>query len=261
MKLERDLIRQWSNLVAILAAFGANILANINPIDNLSIGEISNTFFGEVLIIPANYAFAIWGLIYLGLISLAVYQALPAKKNDSRLRKMGYFLAIASIAQIIWIYLFQSQLFVLSLVAMAIILLSLIALYLRLEIAKDPISRSEKWLVNFPISIYLAWISVATIVNAASVLDNIGWNGWGISPLLWTIAMMLVATVLAAIIAVKRYDLAYAGVLIWALVAIAVRHIDIFVLAGTAAGLAIVLIILLGVRWSRSWQVYPSNVR
>ncbi|MCU0535710.1 MAG: tryptophan-rich sensory protein [Hydrococcus sp. Prado102] len=260
MKFDRDSLRQWSNLVAIITAFGANILANINPINNLSIGDISNTFFREVLIIPANYAFAIWGLIYLGLISLAIYQALPAQKNNSRLRKMGYFLAIASLAQIIWIYLFQSQLFVLSLVAMIVILLSLIALYLRLEIAIHPVSRREKWLVNFPVSIYLAWISVATIVNAASVLDNIGWNGWGISPLLWTIAMMLVATALAAIIAVWRNDLAYAGVVIWALVAIAVRHIDIFALAGTAAGLAIILILLLGIRWSRFWQVSHSNV-
>jgi hypothetical protein len=260
MKVDRDAIRQWSNLVAILTAFGANILANINPINNLSIGEISNTFFKEVLIIPANYAFAIWGLIYLGLISLAVYQALPAQKDRPRLRKMGYFLAIASLAQIIWIYLFQSQLFVWSLVAMAIILLSLIALYLRLEIAIHPISRPEKWLVNFPVSIYLAWISVATIVNSASVLYNIGWDGWGISPLLWTIAMMLVATVLAVIIAVRRYDLAYAGVVVWALVAIAIRHIDIFALAGTAAGLAIVLILLLGIRWSSFWRVSHSNV-
>lgn len=143
---------------------------------------------------------------------------------------------------------------------MGVILLSLVTLYLRLEIAIHPISRREKWLVNFPISIYFAWISVATIVNAASVLYHIDWNGWGMSPLWWTIAMMLVATVLAAIIAVWRYDLAYAGVVVWALVAIAIRHWDIPTLAGTAAGLAIVLILFLGVRWSSFWPISRHNI-
>ncbi len=58
-------LRQWANLMAIIAAFGINVLANLAPFNGLTIGEISNTVFRDVKIIPANYAFAIWGLIYL----------------------------------------------------------------------------------------------------------------------------------------------------------------------------------------------------
>lgn len=67
--LDRDKLRQFLNLAAILAAFGMNVWANVAPLNGLTIGAISNTFFREVLIVPANYAFAIWGLIYLGLLS------------------------------------------------------------------------------------------------------------------------------------------------------------------------------------------------
>ena len=122
------------------------------------------------MIIPANYAFAIWGVIYLGLISLGIYQVLPPQKTNPRLQKMGYYLAIASFSQILWVYLFQSQWFSLSVVAMLAILISLILAYLDLEINLKRLSFSQRWLVNFPISIYFAWISVATMSNAEEML-------------------------------------------------------------------------------------------
>jgi hypothetical protein len=252
MQFDRDLVRQWSNLVVIIAAFATNVFANVRPINGLSIGDISNNFFKEVPIIPANYAFAIWGLIYLGLIGLAIYQALPANKNNPRLRRLGYWLVIASLAQIIWIFLFQSQLFAFSVIAILAILLPLILLYLRLEIGQESVWGAQKWLVNIPVSIYLAWISVATIVNVASTLYYWGWNGWGISYSFWTIAMMLVATILAAIAIVRRNELAFPAVFIWALIAIAVRNFNNSLLAISAAGFAIFLLFLLTTRKARS---------
>jgi hypothetical protein len=243
MKIDRNIVRQWINLTAIFAAFGINVLANIVPINGLSIGEISQNFFGEVLIIPANYAFAIWGLIYLGLISLAVYQALPVNKDNPELRKMGYFLAISSLAQIIWVVFFQYRLFALSVVAMVFILLPLIALYLRLEIALKPVSFQMKWFINFPISIYFGWISVATIVNVACALYFTGWNGWVINPVVWTVIMMVIGTILAIIVNLQRKDETYAGVFVWALVAITIRHLDIPIIAGTGGTLAVILVL------------------
>lgn len=243
INLDRDAIRQVVNLTAILAAFIANILANINPLNGLTVGEISNTVFNDVLIIPASYAFAIWGLIYLGLISLAIYQALPANKYHPYFRRMGYLLAASSFIQIVWLILFQYQFFWLSVIAMIFILLPLIVLYLRLEIGLVAVSPSIKWLVDFPISIYFSWISVATIVNIASALYIINWQRWNLSPITWTVAMMAAATILAAIIGWQRRDAVYVGVFVWALVAIAIRHQEQIVIAGTAAGLVILLII------------------
>ena len=245
MKVNQDWLRQWVNFLAILAAFGTNVWANVAPLNGLSIGEISRTFFSNVLIIPANYAFAIWGLIYLGLISLAIYQVLPNQQTLPRLRQMGYYLAISSLCQIIWVFLFQSRWFALSVIAMVGILVPLIALYLRLGINLTTLTSPQRWLVNFPISIYFAWISVATIVNVASALDAADWSGWGISPEVWTGIMMVIGTIIAVIVTWQRRDGIYGGVFVWALVAIALRqeNTTLAAMAGVLAGCLLVLIL------------------
>ena len=245
MKLDRDILRQVINLIAILAAFGTNVAANINPLNGLNIGEISNTLFKDVLITPANYAFAIWGLIYLGLFSFAIYQALPSQRQNSNLRQIGYLLVGSSVAQIVWVFCFLSRWFLLSLVAMLAILLPLIIIYQRLEIGKKRISRSDKWFMQIPLTIYLAWISVATIVNTAIAFYHLGWNGWGISPQIWSAIALILAGAIAARISIIRADTAFVLVYLWALVAIAVRHLDKLIISGTAGGLAFVILLLL----------------
>lgn len=239
----RDLWRQLVTLAAIFGVFVINVVSNVFPLNGLSIGEISNTLFKNVLVIPANYAFAIWGLIYLGLFAFGVYQVLPAQRHDPDLRKTDYLLVIACVAQSIWVYLFLSRLFALSVIAMLLILLPLIAVYVQLEIGNKRVTRLKKWCIHFPISIYLGWISVATIVNVACALDFHGWNGWGISAVIWTLIMLFIATAVAAVIVIQRRDIAYTGVILWALVAIAFKHSDNSMLRNGALVLAVVLIL------------------
>lgn len=217
-------VRQWANITAILAAFGINVLANIAPFNGLTIGEISNTIFRNVKIIPANYAFAIWGLIYVGLFAFAGYQGLPQNRENPRLQKLGFSIVLACIAQIVWVFLFQYQMFFLSLGAMLAILNSLIVGYLRLNIGKVKVAKKERWCVDIPISIYFGWITVATIVNVALVLENWQWTGGGISPELWTAILLIIAGTLAAILIIERDEIAYPFVIMWALCAIAVRQ-------------------------------------
>lgn len=237
--------QSWINLILILAAFIMNIWANLAPLTGLSIGEISRQYFSEVLIIPANYAFAIWGLIYLGLICLGIYGILPKNQDHPLFKNMGYLLAISSFVQIIWVFLFQFRFFALSVLAMIGILIPLIILYQKLEINLMPISLSERWLINYPISLYLGWISVATIINIASALNNINWKGAGISPLIWTIILLTLSSVLAIFLRIKRNDRVYPGVVIWALGAIAVKHWEQNSLALVSLGLGVILGIVL----------------
>ncbi|OUL35716.1 hypothetical protein BV372_09940 [Nostoc sp. T09] len=250
----RDFLRQLATLAAIISAFVVNVISNVFPLNGLSIGEISNTLFKNVLVIPANYAFAIWGLIYLGLFAFGIYQFLPSQKDDSDLRNTGYLLVIASIAQSIWVYLFLSRLFALSVVAMLLILLPLISVYLRLDIGNKPVTRQKKWCIYRPISIYLSWISVATIVNVASALYSQGWNGWGISAEVWTVILLLVATAIAVAIVIQRRDIAYAGVTVWAILAIAIKHWNNPILRNTALALVIVLVLIAIIKNSRTQQ-------
>ncbi len=215
-----------ATLLAIIATLSVNILSNFFPPQGLNIGEIANTILQGVQITPANYAFDIWGLIYLGLIAYGIYQLRPTQRANPTIRRVDLLLIIACIAQIAWVYLFTLRLFWLSVVAMLAILLPLIGAYLQLGIGKERSSRSLKWLAHMPFSIYLGWISVATIVNIASALYVWGWNGWGISAEGWTVIMLIVGAAIAAIVAIQRADIAFTLVFIWAYVAIAIRQLD-----------------------------------
>ncbi|MDY6936659.1 MAG: tryptophan-rich sensory protein [Cyanobacteriota bacterium] len=251
-RFDRDFVRQLSTLAAILAAFSTNVWSNFNPIGGITIAEISNTLLKDVLVTPASYAFAIWGIIYLGLIGLGIYQLRKSQRTQRDFRNLGYLLVVSSIAQILWVILFQLRFFVFSLVAMLVILLPLIAAYLKLGIGRKLVPLKFKWLVHIPISIYLAWISVATILNVAIALHVLGWSGWGISPPVWTAIVCFVAAGLGATVVGRRRDIAFPAVAIWALVAIAVRHLGMTVISITAIGSAIALAAWVGFRVFRT---------
>jgi hypothetical protein len=230
-----------ATLIAILATLSVNILSNFFPPAGLNIGEIANTILQGVQITPANYAFAIWGVIYLGLIAYGIYQLRPTVRVNPTMRRVDFLLIIACLAQIAWVYLFILRLFWLSVVAMLTILLSLIGAYLQLNIGTEQVSRERKWMVQIPFSVYLGWISVATIVNIASALYISGWDGWGISVVGWTVVMLVVGAAIGTIVAIQRADVAFTLVFIWAYVAIAMRQLDNPAIWITALVAAIVL--------------------
>ena len=221
--------------IAIAATLVVNTLSNLYPPGGQNVGEIANTVLAGVLITPANYAFAIWGLIYLGLIAYAIYQFHPARRQDPQIQQVNKLLIVACLAQVLWIFLFTLQRFAWSVLAMLAILLPLIAIYLTFDIGLRRGSSRQRWMAHIPFSTYLGWIAVATIVNVASALYAAECGGWGLSPVVWTAVMIGVATVLAAVVIAQRGDLAFTLVFIWAFVAIALRHADVPAIWGTAA--------------------------
>lgn len=237
---ERDRPRQLITVFAILGSFVVNTISNLRPLNGENIGQISNTQFADVLITPANYAFAIWGVIYVGLIGFGVYQFLPTRKQHPNLKPISYLLVAACVAQAVWVYLFLARLFALSILAMVAILSCLIVIYLLLGHDRAP-SPQDRWLLRVPFSIYLGWISVATIVNVALALYNFGWQGGGISPEVWTVFMLVVATGLGLVLLLRR-DIAFALVLVWAFLAIAVKRSTIPLITLAAIVLSAILL-------------------
>jgi hypothetical protein len=239
--MNRDIVRQVIVVISIIATVIMNGLANAWPLNGVTTGEVSDRF--QVYFVPAGYVFSIWGLIYVGLALYAVYQALPAQRENPRLRATGYLFALSCLANITWLFLWHYGYFVLTLVAMISLLLLLIAIYLRLGIGRTAVPTAERWLVQLPFSIYLGWISVATIANVTSVLDYLNWNGWGIGPEIWTVIMLLAGVGLAFAMAFTRDDVTYGLVIIWAFAGIAVRHAGTPSVA-TAAWIAVGLVVL-----------------
>jgi translocator protein len=220
--MKRGLLRQIIVVIAVVATIVVNALANIVPFNGQETGAISDRF--AIYFVPAGYVFSIWGLIYLGLIAYAIFQALPAQRENPRLRSIGWLFVLSSIANIAWIFLWHYEVFPATVPVMLVLLGSLIAIYLRLGTGRTPVSRAETWLVRVPFSIYLGWITVATVANATQLLFFLGWNGGAIGPQAWTVIMLAVATVIAWLMAITRRDVAYLLVLVWAFIGIASKH-------------------------------------
>lgn len=242
--MNKKLIRQAGIVVAVLATIVVNGLANALPLNNLTTGEISDRF--DVFYVPAGYVFSIWGLIYLGLIAYAILQALPSQRDNPRLRRIAFPVLVSSIANIAWLFLWHYEVFTLTILAMVSLLLSLIVIYLRLGIGREAVSSRETWFVRVPFSIYLGWITVATIANATSVLDFLQWGGWGISEQLWAVIMLGAGLLIAATVALTRNDVAYTLVIVWAFAGIGVKHAGT-PLVGIAAWAAAVLALAIAV--------------
>lgn len=220
--MKRSVVIQVLVLLALLATIAINGAANVLPLNGQNTGEISDRF--PVYFVPAGYVFSIWGLIYLGLGLYAVYQALPAQRTNPRLASIDVLFILSCAANIAWLFLWHYNIFPLTLVAMVAILGCLIAIYLRLGVGLVDVPRAEKWLVHIPFSIYLGWITVATIANATSLLSYLNWSGWGVSEEVWTAIMLAAGVVIAGLMAFTRGDVAYLLVIIWAFVGIAFKH-------------------------------------
>jgi hypothetical protein len=251
----KDTLRQIAVVLTIIATITVNVLANALPINGLNTGQISDRF--EVYFVPAGYVFSIWGLIYIGLIAYAVYQALPAQRDNPRLQATGWWVVMGGLANISWIFLWHYEQFVATLAAMLVLLASLIAVYLRLGLGRTTVSTAETWAVRIPFSVYLGWITVATIANATALLDFLKWNQFGLSDEVWMVVMLAAVLVIASLMSFTRRDIAYVAVILWALAGIGVKfpQSGIVTIAVWATFALVALNLVAVLLWRRSTQL------
>ena len=246
--MKRDYLRQFAVIFTTIYALVLNGAANAIPLNNRNTGQISDMF--KVLFVPAGYVFAIWGVIYLFMLAYMVYQALPAHRQDERLRKTGWLFSIANLLNGTWIVLWHFAVwnYTASLIAMLGLLAMLVLIFLRLDIGRTVYTGAMKWCVAVTFSIYLGWITVATIANIEDVL-SLHWDGSPLSPLAWTLLLLAAGVAIGGMMSFTRRDVAYSLVLIWAFAGISVRWINEPVLnvAGFAAA-ALVLALLVASR-------------
>jgi len=218
---------QIGNIIAAFLTVIVNSLANILPIGGKYTGELSDNI--PNLFVPTGLTFAIWGVIYILIIIFSIYLGRDFLKVEKTtipfLEKISYFFILASIANILWIFLWHYEQVIFSLLAMILLFVSLLAIYLRLNIGIEKVLIKDKLFTHVPISVYLGWITVATIANVTAVLVTINWDGFGLSEDIWTIIVILVAMIITILVLLKRKDYAYSGVIIWALLGIFLKRI------------------------------------
>jgi hypothetical protein len=223
---------QIITILVTLLTIIVNGLANALPLNGQGTGEISDRF--AVHFVPAGYVFSIWGLIYIGLIAFSIYQALPAQKDNELLKKISPAYWVGNLANTAWIFLWHYEFFPLTLAAMITLLVSLLYIYRQLSKTDRSLDKPQKWFIQFPFSIYLGWISVATIANVSQVLFFLNWSGWGISGATWAVIMTGIAALLGLLMQWRENDSLYVLVLVWAFVGIAISQADVALVANTA---------------------------
>jgi hypothetical protein len=233
--------------LSVIIALIVNVLATTLPLNGQDTAEISDRF--KVYFVPAGYVFAIWGVIYLGWIAFTVFQLLPANKQNPRLRRLGYLFAISNLANAAWLFCWHYNKFGLSVIVMLTLLSLLIASYLRLNVNRSFVKSAEYWSVDVLFSVYLGWITVATVANISDWLYFVKWNGFGISAQVWAVIMLAVASLLGLAMALTRRDVGYLAVLVWAFAGIAVKQTSAPSVVLSAWIAAAIMFILLVYSW------------
>jgi hypothetical protein len=216
------------NLLGFLGAIVVNALASILPINNITTGALSDLY--PNLFVPAGLTFAIWGLIYVLLGIFVIYPLVPSVRRDPQkiefVRRIGPLFFISCLANIGWIFAWHYQILPLSLILMLILLGCLLAIYVRLNVGKSKATRAERYFAHLPFSVYLGWITIATIANVTALLVDIDWMRWGLTQQFWAVAVIIVGIAIALSVLFTRKDIFYCLVVDWALLGILLKRLS-----------------------------------
>ena len=217
------------NLLGFLGTVVVNALAVILPINDKTTEYLSDQY--PNLFVPEGLTFAIWGLIYVLLGIFVIYPLVPRVRRDPQkvefVRRIGPLFFISCLANIGWIFAWHYQILPLSLVFMLILLGCLLAIYLTLKVGRSEATKAERYLVHLPFSVYLGWITIATIANATALLVNINWNAWGLGEQFWAVAVIIVGIAIALSVLFTRKDIFYCLVVDWALLGILLKRLSV----------------------------------
>jgi hypothetical protein len=174
---------------------------------------------------PAGYAFAIWGVIYLGCLAFAAAQALPSRWNAPFYRRLGWWPAVGFALCCLWLLAARIGPIWLTMPIIAAMLLALGRAFVIAARASDAPTRLEWRIAVTALGVYAGWLSAATFVNFADVAPGFGFERFGLSPEGFGRLILLMAsgTGLAFVFAGGNRT-AYVLTVIWALAAIAVSN-------------------------------------
>ena len=228
----------------MILVIAVNYASQALKINDTTIGETSQRYTN--LFTPASYAFAIWGLIFLGLMAYALYQIKVVvfdRKELAYIEQTGYWFAITNVLNALWVIVFAYNYMGLTVVIIAGILFSLLKIIINTNMERWDAPKKIIAFSWWPICLYSGWITVATIANVALYLTKIGWKGGFLTELQWTIVLIVVATLINLVIIYKRNMREFAAVGVWALFAIYIRHQNsLEILANTALACSAILL-------------------
>lgn len=213
-------------IIITLATIGGGALANILPINEFTTGEVSALY--PVPFTPAGYVFSIWSVIYLSLFLFSGYQlyrerhACSFPNIQQGLSQVKRLYVVSGILNVSWIVVWHYLQVEISVMIMLGLLGVLITIYQILT--NYQLQGKDYWFLQFPFSLYLGWISVATVANITALFYDWGLATGGITDLFWTIGLIGMVTLLTHVLLWRKHDIVYGGVIIWSVSGILVAN-------------------------------------
>ncbi|NND92660.1 MAG: tryptophan-rich sensory protein [Granulosicoccus sp.] len=161
---------------------------------------------------PAGWAFAIWGIIYLGLIIHASMGLIRYKNNAAWERgRVALFISLA--VGTVWLPIaLMSPLWATALIWVMLIS-SLIALY-------QMRTATPAWVATWPVALYAGWLSAASFVSIGLLLAGYGL----LSEVSSAVICLAGATLFAMINQIRLAEWPYAAAVAWGFAGIAVAN-------------------------------------
>jgi hypothetical protein len=211
----------WASFGAYVAMVVVNALANIIPINNISTGAVSDSYFN--LFAPTGLTFSIWGVIYLLLgayvfVQIRRLRIKEGERIDPASVKINALFAISSLANVFWILAWHYRVIWLSIMLMLIILACLILISFPL--------RKTDLLTKAAFGIYFGWICVATIANVTTLLVRYGVPGNTVGATIQTTIILLVGLAIGGLTILIQKNLGYGLTFVWAYLGIYLKHVD-----------------------------------
>jgi hypothetical protein len=192
-----------------------NYLSGAGKINDISAGGVSDKYY--TLFTPAGFTFSIWGLIYLFNLFFSIRLFWEGVKGrwSRELNSISIYFILTCILNISWIYAWHYDTLALSVLLMLGLLIVLILLYQKVS-EKHYTSIWAYLSAYTPISLYLGWICIATVANFSVWLTALMWDGTPFSAAFWASLMLIVAALINLFILVKKRDIVFALVYLWA---------------------------------------------
>lgn len=200
-------------IAAIAAVIGSGALGG-TPIAEAADGALAAD---ATFVAPGGPAFAIWSLLYVGFLALAVWQLLPAQRGNPRVRDVWWPIVLSLLLNALWIATVQLGWVYVSAVVILALLATPAVIFARC-LRSRPADRVEAVLLDGVMGLYLGWVIVATVANIAAALKSGGVGDLDLGAEPWAVVVLVIAAAVGVGLAfISGGRVAFALAMIWGL--------------------------------------------